>query len=171
MRKVLAGLAADPNLAPAAGVWSPVLSDLSPHQAPVAGVADLYDLAAEPDARPRVEVAERVVVDGPHGPIRLAYFITRRDGMSSEEFSRHWSDIHTTFVRQIPGLLRYVQSETVEHSSDRSSYDGVAELWWPDAATYRRDMAGDAVRASYRDERNFIDHSLALALVTGWPTR
>jgi len=36
--------------------------------------------------------------------IKLVYCITRRHGMSLEEFSRYWREVHGPIGRRIPGL-------------------------------------------------------------------
>src|SRR2546426_10611200 len=66
--------------------------------------------------------------------LKLVYCITRRPGMSLEEFSRYWRDVHGPIGRRIPGLRRLVQSHPVPQPGDlpAPAFDGMAELWFDD---------------------------------------
>jgi len=67
--------------------------------------------------------------------IKLVYCITRRHGMTPEEFSRYWREVHGPIGRRIPGLRRLVQSHPAPHPADMSPpFDGMAELWFDDLA-------------------------------------
>src|SRR2546423_12096361 len=68
--------------------------------------------------------------------IKLVYCITRRRGMTLEEFSRYWREVHGPIGRRIPGLRRLVQSHSTRHLGDLSppAFDGMAELWFDDLA-------------------------------------
>src|SRR2546430_17094275 len=68
--------------------------------------------------------------------IKLVYCITRRRGMTLEEFSRYWREVHGPIGRRIPGLRRLVQSHPTRHPADLSPppFDGMAELWFDDLA-------------------------------------
>src|SRR5438270_12519647 len=68
--------------------------------------------------------------------IKLVYCITRRRGMTLEEFSRYWREVHGPIGRRIPGLRRLVQSHPTRQPADLSPppFDGMAELWFDDLA-------------------------------------
>jgi uncharacterized protein (TIGR02118 family) len=91
--------------------------------------------------------------------IKLVYCITRRPGMSIEEFSRYWHDVHGPIGRRIPGLRRLVQSHPVPHPTgmSRPSFDGMAELWFDDLAALQAARRTPEWKASNKDEANFID--------------
>lgn len=93
--------------------------------------------------------------------IKLVYCITRRAGMSVEEFSRYWQEVHGPIGRRIPGLRRLVQSHPVPHPDDMRppAFDGMAELWFDDLAAVRAAQQSPEWRTSSEDESNFIDHS------------
>ena len=42
--------------------------------------------------------------------IKSIALLTRKDGMTHEQFVRHWVDIHAPLAHAVPGLRRYVQS-------------------------------------------------------------
>jgi len=91
--------------------------------------------------------------------IKLVYCITRRRGMTLEEFSRYWREVHGPIGRRIPGLRRLVQSHPVPHPRDMAprDFDGMAELWFDDMAALEAARGSPEWRASSADEANFID--------------
>jgi uncharacterized protein (TIGR02118 family) len=64
--------------------------------------------------------------------IKLVYCITKRAGLTDEEFFRYWENIHGPIGVRIPRLRKLVQSHrlTVPGDKTRPDYDGVAELWF-----------------------------------------
>lgn len=166
--RVLAALRTAPDVLPPGASWYATDPELTPGDEPAA--AGLVEAPAGTDVSGLdvvlgpLEVTSNVVVDGAEGPVRMAYWITRREGLDREAFRRHWHETHAPIVRQIPELARYVQSSA--GPADQDSYDGVAQLWWPDAEAYRRDFSTEQVRAAYADERNFIDHGRVAVIVT-----
>jgi uncharacterized protein (TIGR02118 family) len=102
---------------------------------------------------------DHVVKDGPVPPdaVKGVAFLNRRPGMSIEEFQRHWRDVHGPIVSHLPGLRRYVQSQTRRAAYEGGrvpAYDGVALTWFDSkeaalstAATdeYARVVSDDAV--------------------------
>ena len=101
--------------------------------------------------------------------VKLIYCITRKPGMSVEEFQRYWREVHGPIAARIPGLRRYVQCHVVPaiYRGERTpAYDGAAELWYDDMAAWERARRSPEVRAAVEDERNFIDHSRVFAILT-----
>ncbi len=101
--------------------------------------------------------------------VKLIYCITRKDGMSIDEFQRHWREVHGPIAARLPGLRRYVQCHTLPQLyalENAPAYDGAAELWFDDLGAMQRAMASPEVRAAREDERNFIDHSRVFAIIT-----
>jgi len=91
--------------------------------------------------------------------IKLVYCITRRPGMTLEEFSRYWREVHGPIGRRIPGLRRLVQSHPVPLPPDMAlpGFDGMAELWFDDMAALEAARRSPEWRVSTADEANFID--------------
>ena len=91
--------------------------------------------------------------------VKLVYCITKKAGLSDDEFSRYWKDVHGPIGARIPGLRRLVQSHRVAIAGDQHSpdYDGMAELWFDDIETLLRARQSPEWRASSQDEANFID--------------
>jgi len=74
--------------------------------------------------------------------IKVLALLNRRDGISHDEFTRHWFDIHGPLALAVPGIRRYVQShitETLTRPDIQETdvdVDGIAELWYDDMAGF-----------------------------------
>jgi uncharacterized protein (TIGR02118 family) len=93
--------------------------------------------------------------------IKLVYCITRKPGMSREEFLRYWKDVHGPIGARIPGLRRLIQSHALPQGGDARppDFDGMVELWFDNLEALRKARGSSAWAASTADEANFIDHS------------
>lgn len=102
--------------------------------------------------------------------IKLTYCLRRKPGMTWDEFSTYWREVHAPLVKEraeILGIKRYVQLRTQQdhgiiarlqerNGGSPEPFDGVAELWYEPGAERHPD-AGKAARELLEDERNFID--------------
>jgi hypothetical protein len=107
--------------------------------------------------------------------IRLVYFLRRRQGLSLHDFQSYWRESHGPLVASHAthlGLLRYVQSHTLEDPIDQAlslarggamepPFDGVADLWWATEDDLSRALASAPGRRAgaelLADEAHFID--------------
>jgi len=62
--------------------------------------------------RTSVVAVERVVVDGVTTPsmVKAIFTAARRPGLSLDEFSAHWFEVHAPIAARVPGLRRYVRT-------------------------------------------------------------
>ncbi|WP_339703530.1 EthD domain-containing protein [uncultured Sphingosinicella sp.] len=114
--------------------------------------------------------------------IKMIYCLTRKEGMSREEFQRYWREIHWQKVRQHARtirMFRYAQSHSYDTpindgiAAERGGlpgYDGVMEGWWEseeDALAAMGNQAGlDAMADLLDDEGRFIDFSRSPLFMT-----
>ena len=93
--------------------------------------------------------------------IKLVYCVTKKPGLSDEQFFRYWRDIHGPIGARIPGLRKLVQSHCVKALGDkhRPDYDGMAELWFDSVEALLEARQSFEWKASTEDETNFVDHS------------
>jgi uncharacterized protein (TIGR02118 family) len=100
--------------------------------------------------------------------IKLVYCITRRSGMSLEDFSRYWHDVHGPIGRRIPGLRRLVQSHRVSRQGEMPApaFDGMAELWFDDLGALEAAKRSPEWQASSADEAHFIDETRTALFLT-----
>lgn len=93
--------------------------------------------------------------------VRVFAFIPRRQDLSPEEFHRHWAGPHAALAKRITTMRRYVQSHRSAEAPaglGDAPYDGIAEVWFDDAAT-AAGMGEDPnyVEGAHADEPLFID--------------
>ncbi len=99
--------------------------------------------------------------------IKISIFLTRRSGLTHDEFVTYWTERHTPMLADLPpGALavhRYVQLQPTTDEIpgiSTANYDGVAELWVDSvddaAAWFTSDTYTTAIAA---DEENFLDRS------------
>lgn len=101
--------------------------------------------------------------------VKLVYGITRKPGLSVEEFQRYWRDVHGPIAATMPGCRRYVQSHVLPelYNGDRPpAYDGIAELWFDDLETMYKSFGSPEVKLAREDELNFIDHTKVFLIIT-----
>src|SRR5258708_7237413 len=93
--------------------------------------------------------------------IKLVYCITKKSGMTDEDFFHYWKNVHGPIGARIPGLKRLVQSYRINVTGDvrPANYDGMAELWFEDVTALLAARNSPEWKASGEDERNFIDDS------------
>jgi len=100
--------------------------------------------------------------------VKLVYCITKKAGMTDEEFFRYWKEIHGPIGARIPGLRRLVQSHRTVVVGDKyqPDYDGMAELWFDDVEALLAARQSQEWKASVEDEGNFIDQNQVAYFVT-----
>ena len=74
------------------------------------------------------------------GMVKYLGFLTRKPGLSVEQFQQHWRDVHGPLVRdEIAGMRRYVQTHTLPETYSKTpppAWDGVPEAWFDNLETY-----------------------------------
>jgi uncharacterized protein (TIGR02118 family) len=94
--------------------------------------------------------------------IKVLGLLTRKEGITHEEFVRHWFDIHGPLAHAVPGIRRYVQSHIIgtrtrpDIAETDVDVDGIAELWYDDLETMQRAGATPEMRALTNDGALFI---------------
>lgn len=94
--------------------------------------------------------------------IRSVSLLTRKDGMTYEEFVRHWVEVHAPLAHAVPGLKRYVQLHIVEERrrpdipAIDAEIDGIAELWYNDRDAMMRALASPEAKTLLADGARFI---------------
>lgn len=93
--------------------------------------------------------------------IKLVYCITKKKGMTREEFSHYWLRVHGPIGARIPGLKRLVQSHATPVPGDarEPDFDGMAELWFESVDDLLAARMSPEWKASSEDEHNFVDET------------
>lgn len=100
--------------------------------------------------------------------VKVWFCITRKPGMSTEDFSAYWRDVHGPIAAKIPGVRHYVQHHT-RHPlppgfEGLPGYDGVAELWWDDHQSAVAGLTSAETMAAVADHANFMDDHTRCAM-------
>ena len=94
--------------------------------------------------------------------IKMICLLKRKDGMSHEEFMRHWRSVHGPLAVGIASIRRYVQSSIREEQSRpdipdiAADIDGIAELWFDDQEAMTASQYDPAMQRLLADGATFI---------------
>ena len=94
--------------------------------------------------------------------IKSLSLLTRKAGISHDEFTRHWVDIHAPMARAVPGLRRYVLTHVLAERfrpdipSLEGEVNGIAELWYDDLESMQRANASPEAKRLHADGATFI---------------
>lgn len=91
-------------------------------------------------------------------------FITRRPGMSVEEFKHEWWYVHGDFVRQFKGVRGYAQALILDRVVNGVSVpyeqlplDGIVELYFDDLKGLEQDFASEPGQKAQAHARTFLE--------------
>src|SRR5256714_14648118 len=94
--------------------------------------------------------------------IKSVSLLTRKAGLSHEQFVKHWLEGHAPLAHAVPGLRRYVQSHIVGERTRPDipttdvEGDGVAETWYDDLPAMERANGSPQAKALHADGGLFI---------------
>jgi uncharacterized protein (TIGR02118 family) len=99
--------------------------------------------------------------------IKLTAFLTRKPGLSLEQFSAYWRDKHAPLVQSLAPfkslVRRYVQLRPVEdvpNGLPLARYDGIAEIWFDNVSDVFELIGNEHfLSVVTKDEENFLDGS------------
>lgn len=94
--------------------------------------------------------------------IKFIGLLTRKEGMSVEDFQRYWREVHGPIMARTPGMRRYVQSHAVPESyagPNPPPFDGLAEAWFDSRAAFEAAQRSPQWQAGTPDARNFLASS------------
>lgn len=102
--------------------------------------------------------------------IKLFEILTRKEGLTHEEFSRYWEESHGPLVaRKVPKMRRYIQNHPVRLGSGGNlPCDGIAEIWYDSLRDWRESaewLKTDEGKALLEDAAKFVDRSRLVVLV------
>ena len=88
--------------------------------------------------------------------IKLVYCISKKPGMTDEEFFDYWERVHGALAARIPHLRRLVQSHRISVAGDKfqTDFDGMAELWFDSVECLEHAMASQEVQAAFAEAGN-----------------
>ncbi|MGH7356474.1 MAG: EthD family reductase [Candidatus Rokuibacteriota bacterium] len=118
-----------------------------------------------------VVTEEHLIKDGavPVDSVKRVTFLTRKPGLSVEEFQRHWREVHGPLAAKMGVLRRYVQSHTRSsaYAAGRApAWDGIASAWFDSLHAIRAVDATPEHAAALADRGNFVSPGPTRAIVT-----
>ena len=98
--------------------------------------------------------------------IKAIVLLSRREGMSREEFARYYREQHLPLVSMLPGLRRLVVNHVLpDPNGAEAPYDAVAEDWFDDIEAMGAAFASPAGQAILADSPNFMNMSQVQLLI------
>lgn len=89
--------------------------------------------------------------------IKTVTLLRRRPDLSSEDFHRHWREVHAPLVLRLPDVVRYVQCRPVEGGpSTDATIDAIAEVYYADLDALRHTLESPEYAELLADEPNFM---------------
>src|SRR5690349_22661819 len=94
--------------------------------------------------------------------IKVVGLLTRKSGLTHEQFVKHWLEVHGPLAHAVPGVRRYVQSHMIGTRTrpiileTGVEVDGIAELWYDDEAALARAAASPEMKRLTDDGALFI---------------
>ncbi len=100
--------------------------------------------------------------------IKAIYFIKRKPGMALEDFRKYWLEEHAALVLKVPGLVKYVQSHTMDSGYRKLEpiFDGMAALWYENLDDMRKTANTPISAATLADDEKFLDMSKFAFILT-----
>jgi uncharacterized protein (TIGR02118 family) len=103
--------------------------------------------------------------------VKYVGFLTRKPGLSVEQFQRHWREVHAPLVvAELTTMVRYVQSHALPETygtAEAPAFDGTPQAWFESMSTYpsrlgRRSEGPPTSPASIDSHKVFIQPIPAL---------
>ena len=89
---------------------------------------------------------------------KVIFILQRREDTTRPQCLEEWSsDRHTSIVKRLPGLTRYVQNHVASASSEPAACDGVGELWFESDELMQRALNSPEMAAAVEDAKTFLD--------------
>ena len=101
---------------------------------------------------------------------KLIFILHRRVDHTREQCHDQWAgQQHTSIVRSVPGLRRWVQNR-VSTTSNPSACDGIGELWFDSPAALEQALNSPEMAAAAEDAQRFLDMQRTAAVIVGEDT-
>ena len=92
---------------------------------------------------------------------KVIVLLRKKEGMPTEDFRRHWLEVHGPIAKRLPGLKHYVQNHP---AGDDPPSDGIAELWFDTPADMQAAFTSDVAAEATQDAPNFLSDQQVLVV-------
>jgi len=93
---------------------------------------------------------------------KLIVLLIKNDNLTDEEFTRYWLYTHTSLVKKIPGVRKYVVNVVKKSLNSEPDYHGVAELWFDNFESMKMAWASPEGRTIQEDTYRFASSITSL---------
>jgi uncharacterized protein (TIGR02118 family) len=118
--------------------------------------------------RASVVANERVVVDGETAPsmVKGLFIASKLPGLTLDEFSSHWYEVHGPLAAKVPGLRRYVQNHAIPEAYGvrAMTHDGWAEMWFDDLESLQRAVKSPEWQALREDGKTLFAQPMGVGI-------
>jgi uncharacterized protein (TIGR02118 family) len=88
---------------------------------------------------------------------KVMFVIQRRRDQTREQCLQYWSGTtHTSILRELPGLTKWVQNHVVSAPGE-AACDGIGELWFKNDEAMTKALNSKQMAAATEDAKNFLD--------------
>jgi uncharacterized protein (TIGR02118 family) len=89
----------------------------------------------------------------PGSAVKGIFLIKRRVGLTLRDFRKQWREAHAPAVLKVPGVRGLMQCLTVDpaYTWAEPRWDGVAHVWFDDAAAAEKAMASPEMKTASED--------------------
>jgi len=87
--------------------------------------------------------------------VKMVQLLVKRDDYTHEAFVERWRGEHAEMAKDLPGLQKYATA--VPNDPERSSHDGVVELYFEDMAALAEAFDSEIAQEVQDDAAEFID--------------
>jgi uncharacterized protein (TIGR02118 family) len=96
---------------------------------------------------------------------KVMFVLFKRADLSDEQSLAEWQgEKHTSLVRKIPGLKKWVQNHGSGPGNEASAV-GIGELWFDSAEAMAEAMKSPEMAAAAEDAKRFLDMTRTHAIV------
>jgi uncharacterized protein (TIGR02118 family) len=101
---------------------------------------------------------------------KVIFIVHRRADQTREQCYEQWAGAqHTSIVKALPGLRRWVQNR-VATTSNGSPCDGIGELWFDSPAALEHALGSPEMAAAAEDAQRFLDMERTAMVIVGEDT-
>lgn len=91
--------------------------------------------------------------------VKVIYLLYRRDGISREEFARHWTEVHAPLAAKLPHVRSYtINPVSAAMQVEGAEADGFAILTFDSQADFEAAAASQEMAAAGDDAATFARH-------------
>lgn len=95
---------------------------------------------------------------------KAIYLVTRKPGMSFEEFKDHQMNVHVPLAHQLPGMRRYHMDLLPPKDGKDQPYDAIVSVWYDDEAARDAAMSSPEGQKAVADLPNLVDPEAMVVL-------